>query len=119
MTTIGPGININGDITCDDDLTIEGGVTGEVLVRGGTLTIARQAHITADLRGARVRVLGEVEGNIAAGERIDLAATASVVGSLSANQVVIEDGAAFRGRIDMAQRTIAAKVAQYRAAQSA
>ena len=119
MTTIGPGIHINGAITCDGDLTIDGGVTGQVLVRDGTLVIGQEARIVADLRGTRVRVVGEVQGNIAAGERIDLAATASVVGSLSASQVVIEEGAAFHGRIDMAQRTIAAKVAQFKAAQSA
>lgn len=119
MTTIGPGIDITGEIASDEDLLIEGGFSGLVVVRDATLTIARQAKLTADLRGARVRVLGAVQGNVAATERIDLATTATVVGNLSANQVVIEEGATFHGRIDMDKRTIAAKVAQYKAAQPA
>ena len=119
MTHIGPGIDIKGELTSDEDLVIEGGFSGQVLLRDATLTIAQQAHITADVRGARVRVLGAVEGNIAATERIELTTTASVIGNLSANQVVLEEGATFKGRIDMDKRTIAAKVAQYKATQPA
>jgi cytoskeletal protein CcmA (bactofilin family) len=119
MTTIGPGIDIKGEIVSDEDLVLEGGVSGQVLLRDATLTVARQARITADLRSTRVHVFGSVQGNIAATERIELTTTASVVGNLSANQVVLQEGATFNGRIDMDRRTIAAKVAQYKAAQTA
>lgn len=119
MTTIGPSISIKGEIISDEDLVIEGGFTGNVLVRNAVLTVARPAQIVSDLRGTRVHVLGAVQGNIAAGERIELATTARVAGNLSANQIVIEEGATFNGRIDMDRRTIAAKVAQYKAAQPA
>jgi cytoskeletal protein CcmA (bactofilin family) len=119
MTTIGPTVSITGELTSDEDLVLEGRVSGLVLLRQGMVTVARTAVLDADVRGKHVRVHGAVNGHIAAGERIELTTTAKVVGSLSANQVVLEGGASFTGRIDMDRRTIAAKVAQFKAAQSA
>ena len=59
---------------------------------------------------------GTVQGSISAGQRIELTATAVVTGDLSATQVVLTEGAQFNGRVDMGRRTIAAKVAQFKAA---
>jgi cytoskeletal protein CcmA (bactofilin family) len=114
MTTIGPALAIQGEISSDEDLLIEGRVGGQIVIRNATLTIGPQARVEADVRGARVQVLGAIQGSIAATERIELAPTAAVVGDLSANRIVVIDGATFNGRIDMDQRTIAAKVAQYK-----
>ena len=119
MTTIGASIRISGELTSEEDLVLEGRVSGQIVLRDGTVTVNKQAVIDADVRGRRVRVLGAVTGSIAASERIELTTTAKVVGSLSANQVVLEEGSSFNGRIDMDRRTIAAKVAQYKAAQPA
>jgi cytoskeletal protein CcmA (bactofilin family) len=118
MTTIGRSIVVTGEITADEDLLVEGRVQGHVLVRDATLTLGQQGRIDADIRSGKVLVHGRVEGSIAATARIELAPTATVNGSLSANQVVIADGATFNGRVDMDQRTIAAKIAQYKAAQA-
>ena len=115
MTTIGHSVNITGDISSGEDLQIDGHVRGRVLVKDATLVIGAQADINAEVRGKRVRVHGTVKGTITASERIELSPTAIVVGNLSADQVVMADGARFQGRIDMAARTIAAKVAQYKA----
>jgi len=115
MTTIGASLVITGELISDEDLTINGRIDGPVSVRSGTLTIGEEAHIHSDVRGARVVVHGAVDGTIAATERIELHPSAVVSGSLSANQVVIAEAATFNGRIDMDQRTIAAKVAQYKA----
>ena len=115
MTTIGISLVIHGELTSDEDLTINGQVKGTVLVRAGTLTIGEQARIRSDIRGIRVIVRGAVDGTIAASERIELHPSAIVSGSLSANRVVVAEAATFNGRIDMDQRTIAAKVAQYKA----
>jgi cytoskeletal protein CcmA (bactofilin family) len=60
-------------------------------------------------------VLGTVNGNVAATERIELGESANVTGSLSADRVVLVEGARFNGRIDMDRRTITTKVAQYKA----
>jgi cytoskeletal protein CcmA (bactofilin family) len=117
MTTIGDSLAITGEVTSEEDLVINGSVRGPVSVRSGTLTVGEQARIHGDLRGTRVIVRGAVDGSIAATERIELHASAVVLGSVSANQVVITDAATFNGRIDMDQRTIAARVAKYKAEQ--
>jgi cytoskeletal protein CcmA (bactofilin family) len=118
MTTIGPTIVITGEMTSSEDISVDGRVDGLLLVRDAALIIGERAQMEADVRGARVLVRGRVVGAIAATERIELTATATVDGSLSANRVIVADGAQFNGRIDMDQRTIAARVAQYKAAQA-
>jgi cytoskeletal protein CcmA (bactofilin family) len=116
MTSIGQSIVIQGDVSSEEDLRIEGRVHGQIAARTGTLTIGPSARIEADVRGARVRIEGAVQGNISATERIELGTSAQVTGSLSANVVVLADGARFNGHIDMGQRTIAAAVARSRGA---
>lgn len=119
MTTIGRHLVINGEVSSDDDLTIEGSVHGYVSVREATLTIAAPARVQADVRAARVLVHGVVRGAISASERIELGPSSSVEGSLSAGQIAIAEGAQFNGYIDMSHRTIAARVADYRAGRAA
>ena len=117
MTRLGPSLVLTGELTSDEDVSVEGEIHGHVIVRDSTLTVGERAHVEADVRCARAQVRGRVTGTIAASERIELFASAEVAGNLSANHVVIADGAQFGGRIDMDQRTIAAKVAQYKAGQ--
>lgn len=117
MTTIGPTISISGELSSSEDLTVQGRVNGHLLVRDAALTIGEQAQIQADIRGTRVLVKGHLKGSIVASERIELTASATVEGSLSANRVVIADGSSFNGGIDMDQRTIAARIAQFKASQ--
>ena len=119
MTTIGPTIVISGELTSAEDITVQGRVNGQLQVREAQLTIADQANVRADVRGVRVLVQGRVTGSIVASERIELTQGAQVEGSLSANRVVLVDGTKFNGRIDMGQRTIAARIAHYRASQEA
>jgi cytoskeletal protein CcmA (bactofilin family) len=116
MTHIGTSVDFDGDLTCDEDITFEGRLTGNIHVRQATLIVAQPGHVEASIRAARVIVHGTVQGSISAGQRIELAPTAVVTGDLSATQVVITEGATFNGRVDMGRRTIAAKVAQYKAA---
>ncbi|HEY8537191.1 MAG TPA: polymer-forming cytoskeletal protein, partial [Vicinamibacterales bacterium] len=115
MTVIGHNVAIDGEVAGDGDLTVEGRVTGWVVVRDGTLTIAPSARIDGDLRAPRIVVRGHVRGAVQASERIELAPTAVVEGGLSADRIAIADGAWFTGLVDMGRRTIAAKVAEYRA----
>jgi cytoskeletal protein CcmA (bactofilin family) len=118
MTNIGPAIRIDGELSSDESLRIDGQVTGQINLREAELTVGQSARVEADVRGARVLVLGAVMGNIAATERIELGATANVTGNLSANKVVIVEGARFTGKVDMDKRTIAAKVAQFKSEQA-
>ncbi|MGE0447655.1 MAG: polymer-forming cytoskeletal protein [Vicinamibacterales bacterium] len=118
MTRIGPSISIRGEITSDENLRLDGRIDGRVLVRNAELRLGPEARADGDLRGARVLIEGQARGPVTATERIELAATAAVEGSLSADYIVIADGARFNGRIDMDRRTIAARVEQYRGMQA-
>jgi cytoskeletal protein CcmA (bactofilin family) len=113
-TTIGPSVAFDGELTSDEDLVFEGRFRGHVIVRQGTLTIGGQAQLESDIRCIRAVVLGTVRGSISASERIELGPSAMVIGNLTAERIVIADGAFFTGGIDMGRRTIAARLAQYR-----
>ena len=118
MTNIGPGVIIDGELICNESLRLDGRVRGDIVMRDADLTIGQSANVEADIRGLRVLILGTVNGNVTASERIELGASANVTGGLSANKVVIIEGARFTGRVDMDRRTIAAKIAQYKAEQA-
>jgi cytoskeletal protein CcmA (bactofilin family) len=118
MATISRRVQIRGELSSDEDLVIEGSVRGLIQSRAGLLTIGPEATIEADVQGHRVDVHGRLTGNVAATERIELHPSAQVLGTLSANHVVLNDGARFNGRIDMDRRTIAATVARHRAEQA-
>lgn len=119
MTTIGASVAFDGDLTCEEDITVEGRLTGHLHLRDAALTVASSARIDATIRAARVVVHGTVQGSISAAERIELQPSAVVTGDLSALQVVIADGAVFNGHVDMSRRTITAKIAQYKATATA
>jgi cytoskeletal protein CcmA (bactofilin family) len=119
MTHIGPSVVFDGTLTTDEDITIDGQLSGSLHVRDADLTIGRPARVDASLRAHRVVVFGTVRGTISASERIELTSSAVVTGDISATHVVIAEGARFNGRVDMGRRTIAARVAQYQANQPA
>ena len=116
MTCIGSSIRIRGEITSEEDIELNGELVGCILVRKGAVHVGRDGRANADIRGVRVTIAGSVRGAVSATERIELTDTARVNGSLSADRVVLIEGATFNGRIDMDRRTIAAKLARYRRA---
>jgi cytoskeletal protein CcmA (bactofilin family) len=98
---IGKSVIIKGDLTGSEDLTIEGQVDGKIELRQNILTIGPNGKIKAQIFAKTVVVLGEVQGNITASERVDIRDNGSVDGDLSAPRIAIADGAHFRGSIDM------------------
>jgi cytoskeletal protein CcmA (bactofilin family) len=119
MTTIGHSINIKGEVSSDESLRVDGQVRGQIHMRDAELTIGQSARVDADVRATRVLVLGTLRGNIAATARVELGASSNVSGNITAETLVLVEGARFQGRVDMDRRTIAARVAQYRAEQAA
>ena len=115
MTTIGHSITINGEVSSDESLRVDGQVRGQIQLREAELTIGQSARVEAEVRASRVLVLGTVRGNIAASARVELGANSNVTGDITADTLVMAEGARFQGRVDMDRRTIAARVAQYRA----
>ncbi|CAN5784876.1 hypothetical protein BH23GEM9_BH23GEM9_29200 [soil metagenome] len=101
--TIGPSISIRGDVTGDEDLLIQGRVEGSVELKQHAITIGPEGNVKADISGRVVTVEGTVEGNLRADEQVVLRSAARVIGDISAPRVILEDGAYFRGGVDMAE----------------
>ena len=115
MTHIGNWFVFKGELSSGEDLRFDGTLQGHLSIDDGTLTLGETATINADIRAKQVIVHGTVEGSIVAGQRVELTASANVNGSLTAEHVVIADGARFNGDVYMGRRTIARRVAQYKA----
>ncbi len=101
VVNIGKSVQIKGELTGNEDLTIEGKVDGKIVLKDHTLTIGANGHITAEINAKAVTVVGEVIGNITADDKVEVAATGSMQGDISAPRVVLADGARFKGSIDM------------------
>ena len=101
---IGKSVVIKGELNGSEDLTIEGQVEGKIELRQNVLTIGANARIKAQVFAKSVIILGEVTGNVAATEKVDIRDNGSVDGDIAAPRVAIAEGAHFRGSIDM-QRT--------------
>ena len=99
---LGPGVTVKGQITGNEDLQVDGRVEGPISLGEHRLTVGRTGQVTAELAAREIVVYGKVEGNLA-GERIEIKKDASVVGDLTTRRIVIEDGASFKGRIEIGQ----------------
>ena len=119
MTHIGKLVVFKGELSSPEDLRFDGTLSGHLDVDEGTLELGETATVDADIQAKQVIVHGTVRGSIAARDRIELTATAKVTGTLTAERVVIADGASFNGGVYMGRRTIARRVAQYKAGQTA
>lgn len=98
---IGPSISIKGDVTGSEDLLIEGVVDGSVSLGKHAVGVGPEGRVQAAIVGRVITVEGQVEGNLEAQEQIVLRGTANVLGDIKAPRVVLEDGATFRGLVDM------------------
>ncbi len=99
--TIGRSITIRGDVTGDEDLVVQGRVEGTVDLKQHSVTVGPEGVVKADISGRMVTVEGEVKGNLKGQEQVTLRSSARVEGDIVSPRVVLEDGATFRGSIDM------------------
>ena len=98
---IGSSISIQGDLSGEEDLTIHGRVEGKVDVKGNSVTIGESGRVTADVYGKTIIVEGRVDGNLFGGDQIIVRSSGNVKGNLTSPRVALEDGAQFKGAIDM------------------
>jgi len=98
---IGRSITIKGDISGDEDLHIQGTVDGSVNLKEYNVTIDPEGRVKADIHGRTITVQGQVEGDLFGGEQVILRPSCRVIGNITAPRVALEDGANFRGTIDM------------------
>ncbi len=101
--TIGRSIRIRGEVSGDEDLLIQGEVDGTVSLGEHAVTVGSEGEVKADITGRLITVEGRVEGDLTALEQIILRGSARVDGDLKAPRVVLEDGARFRGGVDMGE----------------
>ena len=101
IVNIGQSIHIKGELTGNEDLTIEGKVEGKVFLKDHNLTVGANGKLIAEVQAKTVMVLGEVTGNITADDKVEVAATGTMRGDIQAPRVVLADGAKFKGAIDM------------------
>ncbi len=99
--TIGPSINIKGDVTGDEDLMIQGRIEGTVTLKQHNVVVGPEGQVRASIHGRSVTVEGTVVGDLRGEEQVVLRKAASVEGNIQAPRVTLEDGASFKGGIDM------------------
>jgi len=101
QATISKGLFIKGEITGSESLFIDGKVEGSVNLNGNRVTVGRNGHVAASITAREVVVLGKVRGNVTATDRVDIRAEGALTGDVAAARISIEDGAFFKGGIDI------------------
>ena len=99
---IGKSISIEGTITGSDDLVIEGRVKGSIKLSDNMLTIGSNGVVEADVEAKEIRVQGKLNGATKARDRIEIGKTGSVEGEVTTSRIAVEDGAVFRGSVNIA-----------------
>ena len=104
VVNIGKSVVIKGELNGSEDLTIEGHVEGKIELKDHVLTIGPNGKIKAQVFAKAVIVLGEVNGNVTATEKVDIRDGGSVDGDIVSPRVAIAEGAHFRGSVDMQRK---------------
>jgi cytoskeletal protein CcmA (bactofilin family) len=101
QATIGKSLVIKGEVTGSESLYIDGRVEGSINLSGNRVTIGRNGVVAANISAREIVVLGKVRGNLTASDRVDIRSDGSLTGDVVAARISIEDGAFFKGGIDI------------------
>lgn len=104
-------VHINGSVRFTNDLLVDGRIEGEI-TSDGALTVAENAHIKAEVKTKSVVIYGKVHGNIICTDRVDIKASAELVGNVKAGTLSIEPGAIFVGKSEVGTPSAAPKKEQ-------
>jgi cytoskeletal protein CcmA (bactofilin family) len=97
-----PTIKVKGQISGNEDLLVDGKVEGPISVGEHRLTVGQNGHVTGGLSAREIIICGKVDGNQAVvGESIEIKKDASMIGTVTTRRIVIEDGAEFKGNIEI------------------
>lgn len=102
---LGKNVTVKGQIFAREDLTIDGEVEGTVECQEHRLTIGPNARVQAGLKAREIIIHGSIQGNVDATDKIDIKKEAKLVGDIKTSRIVIEDGAYFKGSIDISKAT--------------
>lgn len=98
---IGSGIQVKGDITGDENLVIEGKVDGSIKLEANEVSVGQSGRVNANISARIVKIDGRVDGDITGQEKVVITRSGNVHGNVTAPRVTLEDGAIFKGSIDM------------------
>ena len=101
QATIGKSLVIKGEVTGSESLYIDGRVEGSINLSGNRVTVGRNGVVSANINAREIVVLGKVRGNLTASDRVDIRSDGSLTGDVVAARISIEDGAFFKGGIDI------------------
>lgn len=101
QATIGKSLVIKGEVTGSESLYIDGRVEGSINLSGNRVTVGRNGVVSANVTAREIVVLGKVRGNLTATDRVDIRNEGSLTGDVVAQRISIEDGAFFKGGIDI------------------
>ncbi len=99
--SLGKSVVIKGELSGSEDLYIDGQVEGSIELAGNRLTIGPNGRVKANVTARSVTIGGRLEGNVRATDRVDLRQTAVVLGDIATQRIAIEDGAYFKGGVDI------------------
>lgn len=101
VLVLGSSVTIRGKIISREDLSINGDVEGTIEAKENRVTLGPNANVKADIQSREVIVLGSVHGNVNAAEKIEIRKNAQLVGDIKTARIGIEDGAYFKGAVDL------------------
>jgi cytoskeletal protein CcmA (bactofilin family) len=101
VSTIGPGLKIRGDISGNCHLVIEGEAHGKIHLVNGRVSVGASGRVNADIEAPEISIEGNVQGNLHARDNVRLGPASHVQGSVLTRRIRIEDGARFRGKVEM------------------
>ena len=110
IATIGKSVVVKGELSGSEDLVVDGEVEGSIALRGQSLTIGPNGRVRANIEARNVILHGRVDGDIHASDRVELRKSASLSGDITTMRISIEDGAFFKGTIDIQKAEPAPKV---------
>jgi cytoskeletal protein CcmA (bactofilin family) len=103
---LGKSVIVKGQIFSREDLTIDGEVEGTVELQEHRLTVGPNGKVLASIKAREIVVLGTIHGNVETTDKIDIRKDAKLVGDIKTARVVIEDGAYFKGNIDIVRAEV-------------
>ena len=101
ISVIGPSMLVQGDMTGDEDLVVQGRIEGSITLKKNLVTIGKDGRVNATVNAKSIRAEGTVEGELRGQEQIVVTRTGNVSGNIVAPRVTLEDGCRFKGSIDM------------------
>ena len=101
QATVGKALFFKGEITGSESLFIDGKVEGTIALPGNRVTVGRNGQVASNITAREIVIMGKVRGDVTASDRVDIRAEGALTGNVTAARISIEDGAFFKGGIDI------------------